>query len=220
MCIVYTKSRGALITLGLLFVLASLFGSRPIRSFLVLIVAAVLGYWFIPDNYFDRLDTLSDLRADESAMGRVENWALAWEAAVHHPFFGVGPNNHIASNKALHPAVQVRVAHSVYFQILGELGFVGLILYLWIMILVFRSLGGALRDARQSQANSSDVILVRNLAFWLLCGFGAYSVGAGLLNMLFIEFPWYVAFYGTMLHQHAQGGRRPLEHFSKQSKPI
>lgn len=216
MCIVYTKSRGAVITLGLLFVLVSLFGPRPIRSLLVLIVVAALGYWLIPDNYFDRLDTLSDLRADESAMGRVENWTLAWEAAVHHPFFGVGPNNHIAYNHALFPEVQVRVAHSVYFQVLGELGFVGLFLYLWFMFLVFRSLGGVLRDARQGQANSADVIFVRSLAFWLLCGFGAYSVGAGLLNMLYIEFPWYLAFYGTMLHQHAQFGRRPREHFSKQ----
>lgn len=199
LCIIYTKSRGALITLGLLFSLASLFGPRAIRSLLALFAIAAIGYWIVPQGYFDRLDTLSELKSDVSAMGRLENWTLAWEAALRNPLLGVGPNNHIAYNHALFPEVQVRVAHSVYFQILGELGFVGLFLYLWFMILVFRSFGGALRGARLGQADSADIILVRSLAFWLLCGFAAYSVGAGLLNMLYIEFPWYVAFYGSML---------------------
>jgi O-antigen ligase len=182
-----------------MFALASLFGPRPIKNLLVLILVAALGYWIIPESYFDRLDTLTELEFDVSVMGRLENWVLAWEEAVRHPLFGVGPNNHIAYNHALSPEVQVRVAHSVYFQVLGELGFVGMFLYLWFMFLVFKDLRRALRKAMRGPANSADVILVRSLAFWLLCGFSAYSVGAGLLNMLYVEFPWYLSFYGSML---------------------
>lgn len=198
-CIVYTKSRGAAITLGLMFILASFFGPRPIKDLFVLVIVGAVAYWIIPDNYFDRLATLRELESDVSAMGRLENWAFAWEQAVQHPLFGVGPNNHVAYNQALFPEVKVRVAHSVYFQVLGELGFVGLFLYLWIKFLVFQGLGRAFRNAGQGSGNSADMILVRSLAFWLLCGFGAYSVGAGLLNMLYIEFPWYLAFYSAMI---------------------
>lgn len=201
LCIVYTKSRGALISLVLLFLFASLFSTRPVRHSLLVIVVAALGYLIVPSTYFERLGTLRELETDVSAMGRIENWHLAWEAAVHHPLLGVGPNNHVSYNKALFPEVQVRAAHSVYFQVLGELGFVGLFLFLWITLLVLRSLWKAHRLARAGPETSSEVTLVRSLSYWLLCGFGAYSVGAGLLNMLYIEFPWYLAFYGSMLYQ-------------------
>lgn len=44
-----------------------------------------------------------------------------------------------------------------------------------------------------------DLAWVRDMAFWLTCGYLGYIFGSALLNMLYIEFPWYAIFYGSML---------------------
>ncbi len=199
LCIIYTQSRGALVSLGIIFFLSSLLAGKPIRNLGFLALVAWVGYQVIPTNNFERLSTLQDVNSDESAKGRFENWRLAWRAALDHPLIGVGLDNHIIYNKAIQSDVQVRVAHSVYFQILGELGFPGLGLYLGFIGLGMWILFNTWRAMIPLVEVNPDLVWARDVAFWITCGYGGYIVGSGLLNMLFIEFPWYVIFYGSML---------------------
>lgn len=199
MTIVFTKSRGAFVSLAIVLLLGSLLSERPVRNLSVLLLCTLLAYGLIPDSYFDRLNTISSLSEDESAMGRFENWDLAWEEALDSPILGVGPENHIAYNQAKSPDVQVRVAHSTYFQVLGEFGFPGLILYFAFVAISISNLIGALRLIKPLTDIFPDLIWVRDLSRWLTCGLVGYAFGSGLLNMFWIEFPWYAMFYGSML---------------------
>lgn len=199
LCIIYTKSRGALLSLGITLFLASLISDKPIRNLLLLLLIVYVGYQFIPSDYFDRLSTLENVEADTSVMGRFENWELSWNEALKYPLFGVGPDNHISYNKLLQSKVQVRVAHSVYFQILGELGFIGLGLYLWFVSLGLWILFRTWRSMISVAISNPDLAWVRDVALWMMCGYIGYIFGSGFLNMLYIEFPWYVVFYGSML---------------------
>jgi probable O-glycosylation ligase (exosortase A-associated) len=199
MCIIYTKSRGALFTLVITMITASLLSGKPIRNALIVTVLVSSAYWFVPEYYFDRLSTLENLEGDESFLGRIENWTLAWRAALDNPIFGVGLDNHILYNRAIQPGVQVRVAHSVYFQVLGELGFPGLLLYLCFIGLGLLTLFRTWRALVPVASANPELAWTRDLAFWMTCGYTGYIVGSGFLNMLYIEFPWYVIFYGSML---------------------
>ncbi len=161
-------------------------------------IALIVGYTIVPHEFFDRLGTLENVGADESAMGRVQNWTLAWQAALQHPLLGVGPDNHMLYNRSINPRIVVRVAHSAYFQVIGELGFVGLALYLAFV------LGGLVTfyrtwrdDSGRSRAPGPGLGTRRGvLAYLRVVGIPA---GSALLNMFYIEFPWYVVFYGSML---------------------
>lgn len=199
MTIVFTKSRGAFVSLAIVLTLGSLLSERPIRNLSVLSLCASLAYGLIPSSYFERLDTISSLSEDESAMGRFENWELAWNEALDAPILGVGPENHIPYNHAKSPDVQVRVAHSTYFQVLGEFGFPSLILYLAFVAIAIGNLIGAWRLIKPLTGIYPDLIWVRDLSRWLTCGLVGYAFGSGLLNMFWIEFPWYAMFYGSML---------------------
>jgi O-antigen ligase len=182
-----------------ILLVAAVLSHRPIRNLTALLTGLAIAYALIPDRYLERMSTLSDIRSDTSAMGRVENWALAWRQAVAHPVFGVGPENHIPYNLSLNPDVQVRVAHSVYFQVLGELGFPGLVLYLALYLLALRTLFKTWRTLKAVVRVHTDLVWARDLAFWMTCGLTGYLFGASLLNMFWIEFPWYAAFYGIIL---------------------
>lgn len=202
--VVFTRSRGALASLGLIMLLGALFSGRPLRNTLFLIVLGSVAYLVIPSESFDRLGTITTLSEDASAVGRFENWELAWREALEFPLLGVGPENHLPYNHSISPGVQVRVAHSVYFQVLGELGFPGLLLYLAFVWIGLRSLFRTWRFMVPVAKTHPDLAWVRDMGYWLTCGYVGYIFGSGLLNMFFIEFPWYAVFYGTMLKPLAE----------------
>lgn len=204
MTIVFTKSRGAMASLAVILTLGSMLSNRPIRNLAILLSLAGIGYFAIPSEYFDRFSTIGELSADTSAMGRFENWNLAWQEALRFPFLGVGPENHLAYNHAIATTVQVRVAHSVYFQILGELGFPALFLYLTLLLIGLRSLFKTWRMLVPVVGRHPDLVWVHDTSFWLFCGYVGYAFGSALLNMLWIEYPWYGLFYGTMLRSLAK----------------
>lgn len=197
--IIYTRSRGALLTLGIILVSSSLLSSRPIRNSVFLMLLVCMTYAVIPSHYFDRLSTLQNVEADISTVGRVENWKLSWNEALEFPLFGVGPDNHIPYNRSVQSEVQVRVAHSVYFQVLGELGFVGLGFYLGFVSVGVWTLFRTWRAMVPVASANPDLAWVRDVAFWMTCGYVGYVFGSGSLNMLYVEFPWYVILYGSML---------------------
>lgn len=200
LCIVYTRSRGAIVSLGAIFLFGSLLGHRPVRHSLIVVAVTVAGYWAVPAEHFERLSTIQEYRDDASAMGRIENWGLAWKAAIEHPMLGVGPENHVSYHRATAPSdIQIRVAHNVYMQVLGELGFPGLMMYLTFILIGIATLYSTWRFAIPIARAHPDLAWTENLSFWMLCGYLGYCVGASFLNTFYIEFPWYVIFYGSML---------------------
>lgn len=92
-----------------------------------------------PGRYFSRIATIRDYGEDTSAQGRLYAWQGGIEMALDHPLVGVGVDNFSENYGTIYrpPAARGRSAlsaHSVYFQILGELGFSGI---LCLMLFVF-----------------------------------------------------------------------------------
>ena len=113
---------------------------------------------FLPSTFTQRADTIKDYKADESASTRIAVWAWTWEYVKEHPMgggFDVYRQNRIRYDIAQKadsdevisvdmPAVKEvvdegRAFHSSYFEMLGEQGFPGLLI--WLMI----QLGGVWR---------------------------------------------------------------------------
>jgi putative inorganic carbon (hco3(-)) transporter len=150
-----TEARTGLICIGILGVLMLRFAKRPI---LYLMMAGVLGMTaipFLPSSFTNRMDTIGDYKADSSASTRIAVWKWTWEYVQLHPTGGgfdayrqnsvryetaeteKGPAG--AEKKAAVVVDQSRAYHSAYFEMLGEQGFPGLIMWLLIHIIgVFR----------------------------------------------------------------------------------
>ena len=76
-------------------------------------------------------------------MGRVDAWVINWKLAKQSPLTGAGLRNsyqkEIAAAVDSERAERARAAHSIYFEILGGAGFVGLAIYLSIFATAFFS---------------------------------------------------------------------------------
>ena len=116
-------------------------------------IIAVAAVPFLPSSFTQRTDTIKNYKADESASTRLAVWAWTWEYVKEHPMgggFEVYRQNRIRYEMARKdnaagplpidaPAVREivdegRAFHSSYFEMLGEQGFPGLIIWLIIQI--------------------------------------------------------------------------------------
>lgn len=139
--IVGSGSRGAALGLVAALLYYWLLLSRHKAAGAAAIVLIVIGVGvFAPTTYFDRLQSIGTYEEDNSAQSRLQVWRAATKMAVDHPL-GVGAGNfssgygryYIPSESQNSLAWGSRrwlSAHSIYFKMLGEYGFLGLLLLL------------------------------------------------------------------------------------------
>jgi len=136
-----THSRGAFVAL---VVFAGFFWLRSKRKLSILAALALLlvpAIAFMPAKWTERMETISQAGADASFMGRVDAWVINAKLAVAHPVTGAGLRNsyqkEIAATVDLERSESAKAAHSVYFEMLGGAGFIGLAIYLSLLATAF-----------------------------------------------------------------------------------
>ncbi|MDT9013725.1 DUF5935 domain-containing protein [Novosphingobium sp. APW14] len=146
-----TQARTGLLCIGLLAVLSL----RSVkRRFLYLGMAgliAVAAVPFLPKSFTERMSTIENHKSDQSASTRVAVWMWTLDYVKDHPFGGgfdayrsnklliptvvaEGSGNNVTLKTTLH-VDQSRAYHSAYFEMLGEQGYAGLLLWAWIQLL-------------------------------------------------------------------------------------
>ena len=137
LAVVASQSRGG--TLGLAAVAGYLWLRSPRKALTMILalvgVAAILAY--APDQYFERMRTISHYEADGSAMGRITAWKAAIQMCIDHPLWGVGAGMFPVSFGTIYrPAEHMPwlTAHSMYFLLLGELGIPGVLVLLGLIL--------------------------------------------------------------------------------------
>ncbi len=88
---------------------------------------------------------------DDSAMGRLHAWTAAWRMAVASPHSGVGLDN-FYYNYYLYSDFwdgKNHAVHSTWFGVLGETGFIGFGLFLWLTTAALSSVASSRRRLRK-----------------------------------------------------------------------
>ncbi len=198
-----TQARTGLVCIG---VLALLFIRQTKRRFLYLtgaVLVAAIAIPFLPSAFSQRMETMQNYKADESAATRIAVWKWTWEFVQEHPFGGgfeayrinkirydipvIDDNGFDTGDRNRKEIVdQGRAYHSSFFEMLGEQGFPGLILWLFIHV------GGVWRMevvARMYRRRARpDENWVAPLAFALQNAQIVYLVGSLFVGIAFQPF--------------------------------
>lgn len=86
---------------------------------------------FMPGPIQDRMETVLDAGNDESFQGRTRAWEYGFDMLSWYPITGVGKNQWMEYHGLM--------PHNSYVQIMAELGFFGIIVFLWILIRCFKN---------------------------------------------------------------------------------
>lgn len=184
--ILLTQSRGVFIGLVLGFgpVLLASARRRPRVVFLLVIIAAVSST-FIPEGVWIRIGgigkltstaTIAQADPEGSAGQRWEIQKTGFAIFKDHALTGVGLGCYPLANARYAPKLGTRDTHDTYLNIAAELGLPGLLLWLALVVSVFRRWWREPRESREAAHVIQAVWVERAIMGFLIAGFfGTYS---------------------------------------------
>ncbi len=138
LAVIGTQSRGASLALGVAMVYLVMKSRRKALALAAVGVLVAMVLLFAPDAYFDRMSSIKDYETEGSAQGRILAWKTAATMALDHPLTGVGAGHFgVMFGFKYKPADYIGPylnAHSIYFVMLGEFGFPGILVLLGLII--------------------------------------------------------------------------------------
>lgn len=197
-CVLGSQSRGAFLAItvvGFNFWLAS--NNKMFSGLIIALFSAVL-LAFMPETWYKRMSTINTYEEDSSAMGRINAWEYAFNAANHN-FLGMGLDNWSLETFAMYAPdpTYYQAAHSIYFSILGDHGWIGLFIYLLLFFLAYKKLNEIIKKTKQGLQLQQINILARMLKIGLI----AYMVGGAFLSIAYFDLPWCFICMSILLEQ-------------------
>lgn len=180
-----TQSRGALLGMAAMGVVLWLKSRQKMMVALIGAVAVFAVVQIMPESWYARIGTIKTYDADQSAMGRINAWRMAFNLALDRPLGG-GFETFRPGMFALYAPdpTDYRDVHSVYFEVLGEHGFVGLFLFLLLVALTWRSASTIARAVKTDAERS----WMADLATTIQVSLVAYLTAGAFLGMAYFDF--------------------------------
>ena len=146
-----TEARTGLVCIAVIAVLALRDVKRRAMFILAGGLLGIMALPFIPQSYYERMATIGSHDGDESASTRLAVWEWTIEYAAENPRGGgfdiyransftyrlptrTGEGNTVSVEYDT-VTDEARAFHSAYFEVLGEQGFFGLGIWLWLQLL-------------------------------------------------------------------------------------
>ncbi|MCH8684309.1 putative O-glycosylation ligase, exosortase A system-associated [Pedomonas mirosovicensis] len=178
--VIGSQSRGGLIAIALVGLWLILTSRHRFGLLCAAGIMVVFTISFMPDSWRERMETVETYQEDGSAMGRLHMWRYGIELADNHPL-GIGfraYKNRAVAAGYLPQGIKLRASHSIYFEVLGEHGYVGLFLFLFLYAAAFFSFWDTRRKARRN-----GLYWAADLASMMQASLVAYAIGGAFLEV-------------------------------------
>lgn len=194
-----THSRGGFLSLAVVGLWIAFTSRRKGLAMFSVLAGAVLVMAVAPESWFSRIGTLEAAGEDLSFQGRLAAWKISSAIALANPVFGGGihavqvqwiwDSFRTADNLLGFVPVEslpetAKAAHSIYFEILGDQGFVGLLLF---VALLFSALVTYGEIKRLVARRGPEYFWARDLADMLAAAVVAYMVGGAGVSLGYLE---------------------------------
>lgn len=198
--VVGSYSRGALLaSVGM----AIFLWLKSPKKLLIAIVSITIFsglFFFMPEKWHDRMGTISTYEEDNSAQGRFEAWEVSFNVA-NDRIFGGGLDLWSPEVFAVYShGYEFRAAHSIYFSVLGEHGWIGLFLFVSILISAWRVAQWVVNVAK----GLDDLKWATGLARMIQVSLIAYASGGAFLSLAYFDLPWHLIAIVVLLQQQVK----------------
>jgi len=138
-----SASRGALVGGAAVLAWMILRSKYRVRGALYGVIATVLVIVLIPEEQKARFQTAGE---DETSVARIERWERGIKIANEYPVLGIGYNNWFSYNRARYGAGGL--SHNIFIEAGSELGYLGLLSFVTLIIGTFWMNRGTRRMVR------------------------------------------------------------------------
>ncbi len=192
-----TQSRGAFLAIIGMGAVLWWRAPRKLVSGVLIGLAAAAALAVMSEQFFERMQTIQTYEEDSSAVGRLYAWQTATNIANSRPLgagfamyhqsiadrYGAG---YSFDGKIDAKILTARAAHSIYFQVLGEHGWVGLILFVLIWVFSWRTASRLRKRAR----GDPELLWVFHLGSMCQVALVGYCIGGAFLSLAYFDLPF------------------------------
>lgn len=190
-----SRSRGGFLALLAMGAYYWWISHNKFRNLLLVVIIVVFFYNFLPPEWFNRVGAVGDVEETGVLTSRVTTWKINFLAALDYPITGLGFDNtargfiwtqYVDRLDSLNFIIDTPaptkgfVAHSIYFEVMGNQGLIGFLLFASILASAFFSLGRSIKAfAKDSWQQSLGKACRISLA--------TYCIGGAALNAAYFE---------------------------------
>lgn len=192
-----TYSRGGFLALAVVAMAMVARSPRKTQIMILMLPVLAIALAFMPDAFWERIYSIDDYKEDGSATGRINAWMTSLNLANSRLTGGgfafyANPLNYIAFSP---PNPHPRATHSIYFQALGDHGWIGLALFVAIFVSAWLKTFSARRFTSDPASRAHNELLRA-----LQISFLAYFAGGAFLSVAYWDFAYYLAAAAAVLH--------------------
>jgi len=187
--VIASYSRGAFLGMAIMSIFLWWGMKRKILIAGFVGVILFIGIPFLPNQWFDRMNTIETFEEDESALQRLNTWGMAVNIA-NDRFLGGGfaPFTRDAYQIYADNPDWIFDSHSIYFEVLASQGYVGFILF---MAMLFLVLWRAQRLKKWCKKDE-ELRWIATLANMVQVSFIAYMCAGAFLGMAYFDLPYHL----------------------------
>jgi probable O-glycosylation ligase (exosortase A-associated) len=183
-----TQSRGAFLALAAVTIVFWLRSKQKV-IFGTLMAGVVAGaVMFMPESWVERMQTIQTYEEDPSATTRLVLWEVSYLLAADRPLLGAGfrgPYTREAVDRVM-PGGPARAVHSIWFEVMGEHGFLGFALWLALTIV---GVWYTIRLVRMAKENP-ELAWAGDLGRMAQVSMVAYCAGGTFLSLAYWDYYW------------------------------
>ncbi len=182
-----SHSRGALLSITAMSLLLWWRGRNKLATGILLVLVAGGVLMMMPESWWTRMHTMETYEQDQSAMGRINAWSMAFHLASDR-FTGAGFRAYTPLTFHLYAPdpEHLVAAHSIYFAMLAEHGFPGLFLYLTMWATTIYTA----RWLRKNAAPYPEAAWCVQLGAMAEVGVIGFLVGGTFLSLAYFDLPY------------------------------
>lgn len=193
-----SNSRGGFVGITVLGIYFWFKSNHKLLYLITVPSAFLIGLDYMPEEWHQRMATIDNAGEDRSFLGRVMAWKQAVLIAMSNLTGGGFKAGQLNSNWFIYypqfefnwlidtssvEITEAKAAHSIYFQVLGDHGFLGLFIFLMMLASTFYKLRGILKHYQRHEPDNP----IGRLAGMLQLSLVTYMVAGAAVSLAYID---------------------------------
>jgi probable O-glycosylation ligase (exosortase A-associated) len=184
-----SQSRGgmlAMVAMGLFLWFKS---RQKFVTGIYMVIAVAIIASVMPQQWYDRMNTIKTYQQDESALGRINAWHTAFNVAKNRITGGGFETFEAPTFRQYAPEpFRVHDVHSIYFEVMGEHGLIGFGMFILLAVFAWLRANQVIRECK----NDPERKWAADLAAMIQVSLVGYGAGGIFLGLAYFDLTYHL----------------------------
>ena len=184
-----SQSRGGLVAMLAMGFFLWLKSRNKVLTGFYMAIAVFIMVAVMPQEWYTRMSTIKTYEQDQSAQGRINAWHTAFNVAKDRITGGGFETFQAPTFQVYAPDPDnVHDVHSIYFEIMGEQGFIGFGLFMLLGVMVWIRAQQIIKRCKRDP----ETTWAADLAGMIQVSLIGYAAGGAFLGMAYFDLPYHL----------------------------